>query len=123
MKEDPLFGANATCKTVGRDLKLFKQLGLKPFEAKLRKSHYVGKVSLSDGSWIRIWVDCWPAMFWRFQIFKKSTGEYLHVNTGSGALTNYWNTAVRMAEGTISILGIRTNDTLWSKDDANETEK
>ena len=50
------------------DLPTFKELGLEPFNAPHATETYVGEVD--NKYWtIKIWVDCMPAQFWKFEIF------------------------------------------------------
>jgi hypothetical protein len=81
------------------DLPLFKELGLKPFKAEHATETYVGEVD--NEYWtIKIWVDCMPAQFWKFEIYNKEAKAITHkFRTGSGGFTEYWKVAKMFAEG------------------------
>ncbi len=90
-------------KTYSRDLPLFRQLGLQPFEvATGEEAYFVGMVILEDGAWVRIWVDCAPAQFWTFCVRSKEGAE-TRFKTGSGALSDYWPTAKLFADARIVV--------------------
>jgi hypothetical protein len=92
-------------KTYDWDLPLFKKLGLKPFCIKdcsiASKKHYVGKVTLDYDRYIKIWVQPTPAQFWEFEVCNGT--EIIKLSTGSGALSNYYQTIELFVDGMLVI--------------------
>lgn len=86
-----------TSDTYAGDVKIFRELGLKPFK-NISGDHYVGEVVLSNKSKIKIWVHAAPAQFWKFEIFDAESGRTTIASTGSGTLANFWPTAKLIAE-------------------------
>lgn len=86
-------------KTYRVDLELFNKLGLNPFTVHDKEELFVGeyKVPEYNNVIIKIWVSCWPAQFWRFEIDTSEGGKY-SVETGSGSLTSYWDSVMQIAE-------------------------
>jgi hypothetical protein len=99
---------NLTEQLSKEDLEILKKFQLIP---QMRAEHgmdtYLGKHSSPYGS-IRLWVCMWPAMFWKFEIFRNDQpGKYVMIETGSGCLTDYWKTAEMIMENLIDVTGIR----------------
>ena len=89
-----------TAQTYTQDLQLFKELGLKPFKVNCREKKYVGDYVLPDydiGK-IKIFVECYPAQFWSFEV-ETCEGEKLEISTGSGTLSEYWESVIHVATG------------------------
>lgn len=83
--------------TYAGDLKLFRQLGLKPFK-NISGDHYIGEVKQSNDSHIKIWVHAAPAQFWKFEIYDAESGKKTTASTGSGRLEVFWPTVKMMAD-------------------------
>lgn len=95
----PIFG---TYKTYGCDLGLFEKLGLKPFEGKSHESLIVGEVENKHyNSKVIISVYGCPALFWSFDIFSGESKTRTKIETGSGALIDYWKYVDLMMQGMI----------------------
>ena len=82
------------------DLELFKKLGLKPFKAKHAEETYIGEVK-NDNGYIKIWVTCCPAQFYKFEIDSKENNKKIVINTGSGCFSEYWDFAYKFLNGQI----------------------
>ena len=92
-----------TYSTYNTDLKLFKQLGFKPFKNEINwELLEVGKVK-TDQYTINLSVMGCPAQFWTAKINKKEENETLEVTTGSGALKDFWSSIELIAQGMIGI--------------------
>lgn len=93
-----MFSNNKPYKT---DLPLFSKLGFSPFELPIWKEHFLGEVKLHDldGSYVKVWVECAPAQFFRAEIYCGETETLTRVKTGSGTLSEYWPMFKAMAEG------------------------
>lgn len=61
-----------------------------------------------DGSWIKAKVDNNPIQHWLFDIYSVDQDRLIHIETGSGGLTNFYPTMVLIAEGMIHITKIET---------------
>jgi hypothetical protein len=81
-----------TSKTDSRDLQLFQKLEIEPFEVNHQKQIFLGMVILPFAS-ISVYVTCMPAQFWEFEI-EPDEGEMYKVKTGSGTLSDYWQSIV-----------------------------
>jgi len=93
-----------TQKTFSRDLELFEELGFTPFEIDTHKDHYVGTFNYKDGSYIKLHVHCMPAMFWTVEIYCDGSEEVHNLETGSGALSDFWDTFELFATGMIGAI-------------------
>jgi hypothetical protein len=72
------------------DRKLFAELGLEPFRTDNNKKLKVGRVpGAAPGSYVDIWVSCYPAMFWEFRGMSEE-GQRFRFKSGSGSLVEYW---------------------------------
>lgn len=102
-------------QTYDSDLPLFRGLGLKPFNHndKSHKQFYVGKVELEEGSWIEISVKCCPAQFWHFKIYSSDSNKFYEIDTGSGSLVDYWESAKKVAWGMFVVKSIKDGDKKW----------
>ncbi len=89
-------------KTYDKDLPLFQQLGLKPFQTDTGDKLLVGeyKLPLHKKAKIKIFVRCIPEHIWAFEITTLD-GEFFMLHTSAGALSEYWDTAFKFAEGTL----------------------
>lgn len=85
-------------KPYPEDVKLLRSLGLKEWEAGHMVKTYIGKVTLPEDGWVKIWVHCLPAQFYEFEIKVSNSGELLRFSTGSGMLSTYWPMAKAVAE-------------------------
>ncbi len=96
-------------KTHTEDLKLFYNLKFKAFEFNDQKEHYIGKHKIPHykKAKIKIYVTCMPAQFWRFEITTDEDKKY-EISTGSGLLSNYFKTAIMVAEGMLTIKEIKS---------------
>lgn len=94
-------------KLDSQDLLTFKELGLNVFNVPHDTEFYVGKVD--NEYWaIRIWVDCTPVKFWKFEIYNKEAKGVTHkFRTGSGGFTEYWKVAKMFAEGMIEFESVK----------------
>jgi hypothetical protein len=91
--------------TYERDLPLFKQLGLTPFEGNVDQKRFkVGTVFIHGGK-VDVFVTCFPAMFWRFEI-ADSSGKKSVMRTGSGTLSEYWPIVEKIVSGMISVWNV-----------------
>ncbi len=81
--------------TYESDLPLFYKLGLEPFDVEVHSEHYLGEIK-SDESYIKIWVKCEPAQFFKFEIFDADGEQKYKASTGSGTLANFWPIAEKM---------------------------
>ena len=84
--------------TYSCDLKLFSKLGLTPFSINTREKVEVGEYKLPDHekAVVKIFVTAAPAQFWSFDI-KTDEGNDCIINTGSGALSDYWGSIMLVA--------------------------
>lgn len=90
--------------TYQSDLPLFDKLGLEPFEGIEHNEHEVGRVAVgTDGSYVDVFVSCYPAQFWRFLMYRADTKDTIEMRTGSGALADYWPGAYQMARGMANV--------------------
>lgn len=90
--------------TYASDLDLFKQLGLEPFTGGGQAERYAGRVAIGlDGSYVDVFVSCYPAQFWRFIIHNAETGKTCEMETGSGSLADYWRAVDIFAKGMADI--------------------
>jgi hypothetical protein len=91
-----------TYSTYPEDLKLFKELGLEPFDKILNWSSIkVGECEV-DNCAIEIFVEGYPAQFWRFIIHYENDSKK-EVRTGSGSLTQYWESIRLISSGCLVI--------------------
>lgn len=98
---------NIFCKNIkpySQDLNLFHKLGFDIFNINDPEEHLVGvyKFPTDEPSKVKVFVTCMPAQFWRFEILNHA-GEQIHLSTGSGSLTDYWDTVEKFATGHIFI--------------------
>jgi hypothetical protein len=87
-------------QTYRTDLELFQELGLKTFKTDSREELFVGEYKLPhyDKANVKISVTCMPAQFWKFEV--ETDEDYKCViKTGSGALSDYWQSVLKVAEG------------------------
>jgi hypothetical protein len=63
---------------------------LRSVRLSLWEERYVGRVIFPSGAWLQIWWVCGPAPFWRCQIYSPESKRTYALNTGSGALLEYW---------------------------------
>ena len=67
----------------------------------------LGKIYQNDnGSYIEATVTCMPAQFWRFKIYCSENNKTTHISTGSGGLTDYFETMKSIADGMIVIKSV-----------------
>lgn len=87
-------------KTYQVDLKLFQELNLKTFKTNNQEQFVVGEYKLPgyEKAKVKISVTCMPAQFWKFEIETDEDYKYV-IRTGSGALSDYWNSVIKVAEG------------------------
>ena len=91
-------------QTYESDLKLFHELGLKTFKTNNQEKLFVGEYKLPhcDKANVKISVICMPAQFWEFEIETDEDYKCV-VATGSGTLSNYWQSILLIAEGCLEI--------------------
>lgn len=96
-----LFGA---AKTHCQDLDLFQKIGFKPFEFNDQEKHFIGEYKLPhyDKASIKVSVTCMPAQFWQFEI-ETDEDQKFTIETGSGSLSDFFDSAVLVAGGMFSI--------------------
>jgi hypothetical protein len=83
--KNPFLGHTYNC-----DIELFNQLGLKPFTNIEHQNEFsVGEVKKENGT-VKVWVQCFPAQFWRFQIQSSECNKIYECKTGSGSLNDFW---------------------------------
>lgn len=94
-------------KTYHCDLPLFEKLGLTPFVINNQDKNFLGEYKIPDHdiASVKIWVTCMPAMFWHFEV-KNEEGEMFKVNTGSGSLTDYWDSVEKIATNMLAVNSI-----------------
>ena len=86
------------------DLKLFQELGLKPFkDISTHKRHYVGVVRFEGDSTVEIYVTPCPAEFWGFEVHCGENGKSYKVTTGSGSLSDFWPSVKLIAENMLVV--------------------
>ena len=90
--------------TYSLDLQLFKELKLKPFSGNTHKEIFVGQYKLPhyEKAKIKIFVTCMPAQFWRFEV-ETDGGQNFEVETGSGLMSDFWPSVIKVAEGMLVI--------------------
>jgi hypothetical protein len=87
-------------QTYRTDLELFHELGLKTFKTDSQEQFFVGEYKLPhyEKANVKISVTCMPAQFWQFEV--ETDEDYKCViRTGSGALSDYWQSVLKVAEG------------------------
>lgn len=91
-------------RTYSCDIPLFHKLGLTPFETSNHEKIIVGKCVLpfDDNASVEISVRCMPAQFWEFNV-NTVDGRHYKITTGSGTLSDYWDTISKVAEGMLVI--------------------
>ncbi len=108
IKEEPIV-FNLDNDIYGADLTSFRELGLTPFKGLAHaEEFYCGEVRSKVGNWVRVWVTCLPAHFWRFEIYCSETKTIHSVSTGSGVFNQYWLLAKAISEGIFVIKGMET---------------
>lgn len=87
-------------KTYTSDLQLFQELGLNTFQTYNSETLFVGEYKLPDHDKanVKISVTCMPAQFWHFEVETDEDCKY-SINTGSGALSTYWQSVLHVAQG------------------------
>lgn len=94
-----LFG-NVTTYEV--DKPLFRKLGFKEFNIGNSDKTLIGTHDVEDFI-VRVSVECYPAQFWTFEIEEKETGNVIDLSTGSGYMSEYWNTVELIIGGMLDI--------------------
>jgi len=87
-------------QTYRTDLELFRELGLKIFKTDSQEKLFIGEYKLPHygKAIVKISVTCMPAQFWQFEV--ETDEDYKCViKTGSGALSDYWQSVLKVAEG------------------------
>lgn len=86
-------------ETYQEDFELFQNLGLKRFKTDSRKKFIVGEYKLPhyEKGKVKISVTCLPAQFWEFEV-ETIDGKKFNIKTGSGTLSNYWDSVLKVAE-------------------------
>lgn len=87
-------------QTYRTDLELFHELGLKTFKTDNKKELFVGEYKLPhyNKANVKISVICMPAQFWKFEVETDEDYKCI-IRTGSGTLSDYWNSVIKVAEG------------------------
>lgn len=84
------------------DLHLFEELGLIKFSLPNWQEEFIGEVDEKDYK-IKVWVECAPAQFWTFEIYNKEAKKITYkISTGSGSLSDYWETIENFAQGMLT---------------------
>jgi hypothetical protein len=60
------------------------------------------KIKYNEANSQTIWVTCLPAQFWRFEI-ETDEDKKFEVSTGSGSMSDYWSSVLKIAEGMLVI--------------------
>lgn len=86
------------------DLDLFRELGLKTFKTDSQEKLFVGeyKLPLYDKANVKISVTCWPGQTWEFEVETDEDYKCI-IKTGSGPLSDYWDSVLLVAEGRFEI--------------------
>lgn len=86
-------------KTYQVDLELFQELDLKTFKTDSHEQFVVGEYKLPNHkkAKVKISVTCMPAQFWQFEV-ETDEGNKFNIETGSGSLSNYWDSVIKVAE-------------------------
>lgn len=95
-----------TVETYSSDFKLFEKLGLKKFSIKNHTEELIGKVKL-DNSWVELYVYGCPSQFFRAVIFNSEKNKKFEVKTGSGCLSDYWESFEKIATDMIVVKEVR----------------
>lgn len=83
------------------DRELFRELGLDHnISLENHKKHFLGRVDLGQ-SWVKIYARPAGCLFWSFEIYRSTDNKTIKMNTGSGALIDYWATVSMTAEDMI----------------------
>lgn len=87
-------------KTYNHDLSLFKELGFEPFETDDKEEIFVGEYKIPDydSGYVKVWVKCYPAQIWRFEIETVEEEKFM-VQAGSGSLSEYWGHIMKVVDG------------------------
>jgi hypothetical protein len=94
-----------TSSTSASDHALFKKLGLVSFtDIPSNTEYFVGEVSFNNGSKVKIWVHPMPAQFWKIEVFIAQSKKVAVISTGSGALSDFWDTVRLIADGMLDIV-------------------
>ena len=119
---DMNFIYSGQAETYSCDLELFHKLGLKTFKTESQEKIFVGEYKLPhyDKANIKIHVTCKPAQFWQFEVETDGNKKF-NIRTGSGSLSDYWESVIKVAEGCFVMNQINedwTNDKIcnWLKD-------
>ena len=90
------------------DLPLFKELGLAPFNINTHEKKCIGEYKLPnyDKAKVKISVTCTPAQFWEFEVETDENYKFI-ISTGSGALSDYWTSVLKVAEGCFVVKEIK----------------
>lgn len=94
-----LFGNSTTYEV---DKPLFRKLGFKEFSIGHRDKTLVGTHNTDDYA-VNIFVECYPAQFWTFEIKEKESDKVIELNTGSGSMSEYWGTVELIIDGMLKI--------------------
>ena len=99
-----------------KDLVLLKELGLPVWEAPIHEEKFIGEVfpypeheEPKGRTKLRVFVQCHPAQFYRFEIERRSEDdgydgmESVEVTTGSGSLSEHWPIALAVAGHMVSV--------------------
>jgi len=91
-------------ETYSLDLDLFKSIGFKSFSIDTHEKYYIGEHKLPEyeNAFIKVWVFCLPAQCWTFEIHTCEEMIFI-MTTGSGMMSDFWLTAMSIAEGMIVI--------------------
>lgn len=86
------------------DLKLFKKLGLEPFETDTQEKLYVGEYKLpnKEKANVKIYVTCMPAQIWEFEVETEDSKKYF-IRAGQGSLSMFWESVSYIADGFITV--------------------
>ena len=91
-------------RTYNKDLALFQELGFKVFQTDNNDKLFVGEYKLLDynKAKIKIFVRCLPEQIWSFEITTLAD-EFFMLQTGSGALSDFWDSAFNIAAGILIV--------------------
>lgn len=94
-------------ETYTQDLSLFSKLGLKPFQTDNQEELFIGEYKFDEpdypsDAYIKIFVRCQGAQIWRFEVLTID-GDKFEINCGSGALRDYWESVMKVANGCFQV--------------------
>lgn len=90
-----------TGSTYVDDYLLFDKLKLKRFKYLYKEEYFVGEVKEKEYS-VKIFVNCLPSQFWRFEIIDVNN-KHFQLSSGSGCLSDFWPSIELLAKNMLAI--------------------